>query len=348
MIATPQNCALVQGDALAVLKTFAPGTVRCCVTSPPYYSLRDYGVGGQLGLEQTPDEYVERLVEVLEEVRRVLTDDGTLWLNLGDSYVMGPPGSRDPDRWPIQSRQDHVPRAEFEDTCGSSDAGTGRGKRPPVRKSFPGCKPKDLIGIPWMVALDLRARGWYLRQDIVWGKSNPLPESVEDRFTRAHEFVFLLSKSPTYYFDFEAVKEPAVGSWRGSTFNKGKTGASQIGAQSEDKRKNSSSSDSRVVGFQDRWDASDKPELRRKRDVWHLSSKPYKGAHFAVMLETLVDPCVLAGSAHGDIVLDPFCGSGTVGVVALRHGRSFVGIDLNPEYLKLAEQRISASQEGAA
>lgn len=369
--------SLIHGDALTALQLLPDRSVRCCVTSPPYWGLRDYGVEGQLGLEDTVGEYVQRLVEVFREARRVLTDDGTLYLNLGDSYVATPrgPGGFSTSSLTNPRRQEVVSVRQDSQRIV---------KGPHRRKNFDGLKPKDLVGVPWEVAFALRADGWWLRQDIVWAKMNCLPESVEDRFTRSHEFVFLLSKSDRYYFDFEAVREPAVGqnyhdvtggsyappgqtpkkgrsstltggvhaapgrraskgqqgSWRGSTFNKGKTAASQVGAQSEDSRKNSSSSDHRVLGFQDRWDASGGVEMRRKRDVWTLASKPYKGAHFAVMPETLVEPCVRAGSAVGDIVLDPFCGSGTVGVVALREGRRFIGIDLNPQYLALANERI--------
>jgi len=321
---------LHHGDAASVLHTAADAQFRCCITSPPYFGLRDYGVEGQLGLEETPEEYVEKLVQVFREVRRVVTD--TLWLNLGDSR-----------------------------------------------------KDKNLLLIPARAALALQADGWLLRSEVIWRKMNPLPESVSDRFSSSHEFVFVFSKRERYYFDVEAVKEPIAesskkdvrrrtervrdyqnaaaafgagtsasrrtaggaffsgqpSSWRGSSFNRGKTAVSQVGTQSEESRKNAGSTDSRVSGFQDRWDnSSEQPEMRRKRDVWDISSQPYKGAHFAPMPEKLVEPCILAGSAQGDLVLDPFAGSGTVGVVALRHGRRFVGIDLNPEYLALAHERI--------
>ncbi len=371
--------ALCHGDSLEVLKTFASGVFRCCVTSPPYWGLRDYGVEGQLGLEPTPEAYIERLVEIFREVRRTLADDGTLWVNIGDTHARNPgkDGANDPAN---AGKQAYVGggRVRRHLTIGSSDGGVGRNDRPGTR-SGAGMKPKDLVGVPWMLAFALRADGWYLRQDIIWAKKNCLPESVEDRFTKSHEYLFLLSKSPIYHFDFEAVKEPAIGdhrrngtpngalqypgqsrqngiskrrtegytppSWRGSSFDKGKTAEHQLGRAQV--RKNEFSPDARLRGFQDRWDAgeTDGIEMRRKRDVWSIAVAKYKGAHFAVMPEELVDPCVLAGSAPGDVVLDPFCGSGTVGVVALRHGRSFVGVDLNPEYLTLAHQRITAKDQ---
>lgn len=329
---------LLHGDSLQVLSGIDDQQVRCCVTSPPYYGLRDYGVEGQLGLEGTPEEYVERLVSVFREVRRVLTDDGTLWLNLGDSYAGGGCGSRDPDRWPKQSR----------------NRGSARAVMREHSKKMTGYKSKDLLGIPWMAAFALRADGWYLRSDIVWHKENPMPESVKDRPTRAHEFLFLLTKSENYYFNHNAIKEPAVGNTVHALTGGQRRKNKKQNSDTPRERKNAKAQgrqnrgDHRVVGFQDRWNKADKSPTRHKRDVWTVNAQPYKGAHFAVMPEKLVEPCVLAGSKPGDIVLDPFCGSGTVGVVSLRHGRNFVGVDLNTEYLKLAGKRIEVSSKEAA
>lgn len=268
------------GDVRESLKTLPDGSVRCVVTSPPYWGLRDYGHEGQLGLEQTRDDYVAAMVDVFREVRRVLADDGTLWLNLGDSYGSG----------------------------------------------------KQLVGIPWRVAFALQADGWYLRQDIIWAKPNPMPESVTDRCTKAHEYVFLLTKQSRYYYDHKAAAEPAK--YAGHTVKasdpnsakngaKGKYGATAAGFTQHDT----------VIG-----------ETRNRRSVWTVTTKPFRGAHFAVMPEALAEPCVLAGSASGDTVLDPFSGSGTVGVVALRHGRNYVGCELNPDYAALSERRIADDQ----
>ena len=273
---------ILTGDAVERLRELPDGIAQTCITSPPYFGLRDYGVEGQIGLEETPQEYVERLVTVFREVRRVLRDDGTLWLNLGDSYASqgGAHGGRNDNQRGVGARRVHA-----------AGGGDQAARTPPD-----GLKPKDLVGIPWRVAFALQADGWYLRSDIVWAKPNPMPESVRDRPTRAHEYVFLLSKNERYFYDHEAIKEPAV---------------------------------------------SNHPSSKRnRRSVWHIPVRPFKGAHFAVFPEALVEPMVLAGSRPGDLVLDPFAGSGTTGVVARRHGRRFLGIELNPEYVELAEHRL--------
>ncbi len=341
-------------------------------------------VDQQIGLEASVDAYVQRLVEVFREARRVLTDDGTLWLNLGDSYVTRPRGNKSGDTSTSSltnpERQDKVyphnvsyrmrhgrpegdPKA-LRDFDPKAKKGLVReGDRPNRRGDSGGLKHKDLMMVPARVALALQADGWWLRSDIVWEKKNPLPESVKDRPTRAHEFVFLLSKSSTYYYDFEAMQEPALG--RGNharnqiepdneKHNAGKPDgvAPQTGLRLYNLRKNdteetaSARSDEgkRVRGFQARWDLKEAEgglkQTRNKRDVWSMASEPYKGAHHAVMPTKLVEPCVLAGSAPGDLVMDPFFGSGTVALVALRHGRKFVGIDLDPKNVKLAEERV--------
>ena len=294
------------GDCLEVLRGLPDGMAQACVTSPPYYGLRDYGHAGQIGLEETPDAYVARLVGVFREVRRVLRDDGTLWLNLGDSY------SSD-SKWGGSTGGKHVKALH-------GDTGAGRGRR------HTGMKDKDLLGIPWMVAFALRADGWWLRQDIIWHKPNAMPESVTDRCTKSHEYVFLLSKSARYYYDADAISEPVSKGAAGSSFCTGKTATHQLGRASEAERADA--------------------DTRNRRDVWTIATQPFHGAHFAVMPPALVEPCILAGCPKDGVVLDPFTGSGTVGEVALLAGRQFVGIELNPEYHAIAERRIR--QAGAA
>ena len=384
---------IFQGDALTVLRTLPAGSVQCCITSPPYWGLRDYGVVGQLGLERTPEEYVSRLVKVFREVRRVLRRDGTLWVNLGDSYATGagkvgacPGGGEQGERW----NKHHMPQ-------------TPDGKNPncsvptfqPNRMPIPGLKPKDLVGIPWRVAFALQADGWWLRSDIIWSKPNPMPESVTDRPTKAHEYLFLLTKSARYYYDAGAIKEPAVKGAAGSTFHEGKTATHQLDRASEKDRVEDGT--------------------RNRRSVWTIPTQPFPEAHFATFPEALVEPCILAGcpaqccpkcgkgyeritestktfeSGSGrsgnpingkqdltasktnstpDIrkgpcvqtrtlgfrpacdcgdaasvpgtVLDPFAGSGTVGAVAVRCDRRFLGIELSPSYCEMARRRIDA------
>lgn len=302
------------GDVRQRLAELPDCSVQTCVTSPPYWGLRDYGHDGQIGLEQTPDEYVAGLVEVFREVRRVLADDGTLWLNLGDSYAMTTKGAG-----------------------GSGKQDTNAGAQMSDRKwRIPsGLKPKDLVGIPWRVAFALQSDGWWLRQDIIWAKPNPMPESVTDRCTKAHEYVFLLTKSARYYYDAAAIAEPFLhGDMQREAKRRKAAGLLRTGEYMVGSGRNDGDSYTGGVGF-----ASAK-DTRNKRDVWTIATKPYAGAHFAVMPEALAEPCILAGSRAGDLVLDPFTGSGTVGVVALRHDRDFIGTELNPEYAALAEARI--------
>jgi DNA modification methylase len=303
---------IYQGDVLKILKTFPDESVHCCVTSPPYWGLRDYGVEGQLGLESTPEEYVSKMVEVFREVNRVLRKDGTLWLNLGDSYAGSGKGA-----WSNKEVQKEI-------YVPDKDSPQCKLKKVPQ-----GLKPKDLVGIPWMVAFALRADGWYLRQDIIWHKPNCMPESVKDRCTKAHEYIFLLSKSKKYYYDNEAIKETAK--------NANKT--ISLGEKSFSKRQ------AKGVGVEPsgngKSDNYTVKEYRNKRSVWTVTTKPFKGAHFAVFPEDLIEPCILAGCPEGGIVLDPFMGSGTTAVVALKHNRNYIGIELNPEYIKIAEKRIS-------
>jgi DNA modification methylase len=296
---------IFNGDALTILKTMPSDSVDCCVTSPPYFGLRDYGVDGQIGLEHTVDEYVDKLSEVFAEVNRVLKDDGTLWLNLGDSYAkQGMSGLGD---------------------MGPSSSITGGNQRyyPKIKKSIPnGLKAKDLIGIPWRVAFRLQQDGWYLRQDIIWSKPNPMPESVTDRCTKSHEYIFLLSKSNKYHFDHVAIKEPAIYANKRKDQVKGEFAAKGEPLPGQ-------------LPFRAIRDT------RNKRTVWTVTTKPFKGAHFATFPKDLITPCILAGCPSGGVVLDPFFGAGTTGLVAMELGRDFIGIELNPEYIKLAENRLS-------
>jgi DNA modification methylase len=306
---------ILVGDARARLAELETGSVQTCVTSPPYFGLRDYGTDEQIGLEDTPAAYVKELVTLFDEVWRVLKEDGTLWLNIGDSYAGSGKGRNGDGTVNVDPNSKQA-----------TSRGTTEGiVRSMKNRSHDGLKPKDLIGIPWRVAFALQADGWYLRQDIIWAKPNPMPESVTDRCTKSHEYLFLLSKSARYYFDNEAIKEDATGP-----------------AQTRDR-----SAEGYAVALgdgRDRWSPGERTYgengIRNKRDVWTIPTKPFKGAHFAVMPEALVEPCILAGSREGDTVLDPFAGSGTVGVVALRHQRNFVGVELNPEYAVMAENRI--------
>lgn len=325
-----------QGDALEQLREMPDESVQCCVTSPPYWGLRDYGVDRQLGLEHTPEEYVVRLVEIFSEVRRILRNDGTLWLNLGDSYARTAGNRTSGDGGPAL-----VGRGQY-------DAGAVNGA--PSRLPA-GLKQKDLVGIPWMLAFALRADGWYLRSDtieevelycpcgcghvmeeriwrhspdreIIWKKPNPMPESVKDRPTRSHEYLFILSKAARYFYDAEAIREEA-------------TYAGPNGAQKSPY----------AQGFARRSAEEEKARWqqalgRNKRSVWEIATRPYPEAHFATFPPDLVEPCVLAGSAEGDTILDPFAGAATTGLVATRLNRSFIGIELNPEYVELGRNRI--------
>ncbi|HBP5423554.1 DNA-methyltransferase [Pseudomonas aeruginosa] len=308
------------GDCLDALRAMPDQSFHCCITSPPYFGLRDYGVDGQIGLEQTPAEFVSRLVEVFREVRRVLRDDGTLWLNIGDSYASTAPGTRNAPQ-PKGSKENPEQWGNF---------------RPDLREY--GIKPKDMIGIPWRVAFALQADGWYLRQDIIWHKPNPMPESVRDRCTKAHEYIFLLSKSPRYYFDSEAIKEPAV-SEKPAGNKRHKYADAYAASDSEEHRTKAGLT--ALAGVE--W------TKRNLRSVWTVGSKPFKGAHFATFPPDLIRPCVLAGAPRGGLVLDPFGGAGTTALVAMQEGRRSVLLELNPEYASIARHRLaSAWLEGAA
>lgn len=308
---------IYQGDTLEVLKSWPDEFVECVITSPPYWGLRDYGTKGQLGLEKTPEEYVAKMVEVFRECKRVLKKEGTVWLNLGDSYANG-----------------HV---------GRNDGGIIDGKQKKIeglennihRKIPKGLKHKDLVGIPWRVAFALQADGWYLRQDIIWYKPNPMPESVTDRCTKSHEYVFLLAKSQKYYFDAEAIKEPMrgdakAGMMRGSGHHEER--GFPNGPQNHINRYFNKSEEEAKIVFK---------AGRNKRSVWTVTTKPFKEAHFATFPPDLIIPMVKAGCPKEGVVLDPFIGSGTTAVVAKSLGRNYLGIELNPAYIKMAERRLA-------
>lgn len=375
----------LQGDCLESLKSLPDQSVHCVVTSPPYFGLRDYGQEGQIGLEETPDAYVQRLVEVFREVRRVLCNDGTLWVNLGDSYAA--------------NRSYQVPSTKGGLKHGPGQAAGGKGSVVPD-----GLKPKDLIGVPWRVAFALQADGWYLRQDVIWTKPNPMPESVRDRCTKSHEYIFLLTKAPKYYFDHEAIKEPAVSDHpSGNGFKRSA-------------RKSYQNPDGTPRGNDEQWKGVG--GKRNRRSVWTVTTKPFKGAHFAVFPPDLIEPMILAGTSHAghcpacgkrwvrdvrrvkaegaaaevsdvrkplhtdtysrhkfkipggqtlvsgfnetlgwrpsckcdvapvpDVVLDPFGGAGTTGLVAQRLGRQAILCELNPDYIEMARKRIEEDRE---
>jgi len=302
------------GDCRDIMRRWAKDGVKVqtCITSPPYFGLRDYGHEGQIGLEQTPEEYISAMVEVFRCVRDVLADDGTLWLNIGDSYArQGGKHSDQPRNWDGRDKDPGAMHAtRHVDNFGDQ------------------YKPKDLIGIPWMLAFALRADGWYLRQDIIWHKPNPMPESVQDRCTKSHEYIFLLSKSERYYFDSEAMKEPATNAGKRvaigeKSFSKGQAKGAGIAASGN--------------GLADYYDV---PEDRNRRSVWTVATRPYKGAHFATFPQELIEPMVLAGSRSGDIVLDPFMGSGTTAQVAHQLSRRYLGCELNQDYKVLQDERL--------
>lgn len=314
---------IYQGHCLEVLKTIPSKTINTVVTSPPYWGLRDYGVEGQIGLEESVDEYVSELVNVFSEVKRILKDDGTLWLNLGDAYAGSGRGRN-------ANGKANPGNNHFE----SNGQLEGIVKLP---KSVDGLKPKDLIGLPWRVAFALQADGWYLRQDIIWNKPNAMPESVTDRPTKSHEYLFLLSKNPKYYYDHESIKEPAI---YGTLDVRGSDGAFGPPQKSKREDKPRGSFDGKY-GNEAFRAIRDK---RNKRSVWTVSTKPLKEAHFATFPEDLIEPCILAGCPADGVVMDPFFGSGTTGRVALKHSRNFVGIELNKEYIKIAEKRLREVQ----
>ena len=308
------------GDCRETMRQWAADGIKAqtCVTSPPYYGLRDYGHEGQIGLEETPEEYITAMVEVFRCVWDVLEDDGTLWLNIGDSYARNGGG--------VESKMNTVHKMGV-----GQKATYLAGGMQSINKVPKGLKEKDLIGIPWMLAFALRADGWYLRQDIIWHKPNPMPESVQDRCTKAHEYIFLMSKSQKYHYDAEAMKEEATS---------GATGAAASFKRTDSKRELAIPGQGVGTHRPDRDDESYN-ETRNKRSVWTVPVKPYAGAHFAVFPSDLIEPCILAGAPVGGIVLDPFMGSGTTAQVAQNLGRQYLGCELNPEYEALQNKRLS-------
>ena len=361
---TTHGAVVYCGDVKEVLQQIEDGSVNCVVTSPPYWGLRDYGVEGQIGLESTIGEYIEVMVEVFREVRRVLAADGTLWLNLGDSYYsprsnggVGENSTINSTRTQAEFREAQARRRRGGQTNNKNyDHHPAEGAN---RIRQPGFKPKDLIGQAWRVAFALQEDGWYLRQDIIWHKPNPMPESVSDRCTKAHEYIFLLSKSERYYYDADAIKEPISGTAhaRGDGVNP-KCAGWQDGPGSHSPKDyaraeaglRDSTKFGRGPGWRNKQNESfssvvtELVDERNKRSVWTVTTQPYPGAHFATFPPKLITPCILAGSPEGGTVLDPFHGSGTTGMVALEQGRKYIGVELNPEYIELSRPRL----EGAA
>lgn len=303
---------LIEGDCREILPTLSTQSVQCCVTSPPYWGLRDYGENGQLGLEATLEEYIDKMVAVFREVWRVLRDDGTLWVNMGDSYAHGECGGKSP----VDGRTDRM------------GGGNPRGRTTRATLSN-GLKPKNLCGIPWRVAFALQADGWYLRSDIIWHKPNPMPESVTDRPTKAHEYIFLLSKAERYFYDADAIREPHA---RLRDSSNGGSMAKIDHENAEARRINQGNNHYGEYPLPN-------PNGRNKRSVWTIPTQPYAEAHFATFPEEIPKLCILAGSKPGDTVLDPFAGSGTVGKVALELGRKAILIELSPQYLCLIKER---------
>jgi len=303
------SAQVIVGDNRETLKGLADKSVQTVVTSPPYFGLRDYGEDDQIGLESTPKEFIEQLCLVFDEVWRVLKDDGTIWVNLGDSYS----SFRDSKAVPDSLRN------------GDGTAVSKAANRNPEMLRASGLKHKDLIGIPWRFAFAMQERGWYLRQDIIWAKPNPMPESVTDRCTKSHEYIFLMTKNSRYFYDHEAIKEDSI--WA----NDPRAGQGRLEYDGKRQGKEGTGQEAFVT-------ITDK---RNKRDVWNVAVKSYKEAHFATYPPELITPCILAGSKEGDLVLDPFSGSGTTGEVALQHARNYIGLELNSEYAKLSEKRLT-------
>ena len=321
---------IINGNSLEVLKSLPDNSIDCCVTSPPYYALRDYGCDGQIGLEETPEKYIESLCDVFSEVRRVLTPEGTLWLNIGDSYNGNKVGNTE-----VVKNKKVSESNDFH------------------KKLWGGAKPKDLIGIPWMLAFALRSQGWYLRQDIIWHKPNPMPESVTDRCTKSHEYIFLMSKSQKYYFDYEAIQEPCADQSRTNYACGNRTNGinkdrndNDFGERSKNwkpRTKNCQYDGQKPNSFhlsRENGEPDKEYYVRNKRDVWSVNVKPCSEAHFATYPFELIKPCILAGCPENGIVLDPFMGSGTTAIVARSLNRNYLGVELNPEYIKIAHRRL--------
>ncbi len=338
--------SILHGDVMDMLKTIPDNYVNCVVTSPPYWGLRDYGHAEQIGLEKTPELYTAKMVEVFNQVKRVLKPDGTLWLNLGDSYAGSGKGAAD------YTMKDRNCLSQTHHNVGDT---TGIFKT----DSY---KPKDLIGIPWMVAFALRSAGWYLRSDIIWHKPNPMPESVTDRPTKSHEYIFLMSKSSKYYYDYEAIQTPLkdislarlsqdIQNQKGSERVPGKTNgnmkavARPFGIVRDrlldyDSKEKALRDNSNRGGFNKESDLPEPKPMANKKSVWTVTTKPYKDAHFATFPQELIIDCIKAGCPEGGIVLDPFMGAGTTAIVARKLKRNYIGIELNEKYIKIANKRI--------
>ena len=318
---------LINGDVRQSLGKLESESVQCVVTSPPYWGLRDYGSEDQLGLEVTPEQYIDNMVEVFREVKRVLRKDGTLWLNLGDSYAGGGRAGKNPEY-----KAKHTNFGKVQDMSTYTEPS----------KIPKGLKPKDLVGIPWRVALALQADGWWLRNDIIWSKPNPMPEPVKDRLTKSHEYIFLLTKSKSYYYDHEAIKEPysesSIERINQVTFESQTGGDKDYGKVSVPSN-NTNSMRGTLEAFKENLGSG-----RNRRSVWDITVKSYPGAHFATFPEKLPELCIKAGSDKGDIVLDTFFGSGTTGWVAQILSRKWIGIELNPKYAKIANERFIQQQ----
>lgn len=328
---------IINMDWIEGLKSLPDESVNCCVTSPPYYGLRDYGVAGQLGLEESPELYVQKMVEGFREVKRVLKNDGTLWVNIGDSYCATKTGTSDQSSSTLE---------------GGKTTQIEAGKRP-SKTNIPGIKPKDLIGIPWMLAFALRADGWYLRQDIIWHKPNPMPESVTDRCTKSHEYIFLLSKKGSYYFDSDSIKTLAINpeddqrlisaqTWENKNApDELRNGIRPRKSGNIERKPGSARGCPENNGVANLcgsvpWEGT----MANKRSVWSVNTKPYPEAHFATFPEELIVDCIKAGCPVDGIVLDPFMGAGTTALVARKLDRNYIGIELNPQYVKIAENRL--------
>lgn len=333
---------IIIGDAQTELTHLPSESINCCITSPPYFGLRDYGVDGQIGLEQNVDEYINKLRNVFGEVFRILKPNGTLWLNIADSYAGSGKG---------RNNDGSIPSSIYR--CKEKTV-KGRISGTLLKNSTSEYKPKDLMGIPWRVAFALQSDGWYLRQDIIWHKTNCMPESVRDRCTRSHEYIFLLSKSRRYYYDYEAIREPCVGFDKSSPRGSKGTATPNSGRRKGNRKtfrgggtytKGQSFYNSTTVNNDSVGNTPNNSGLRNKRDVWSIATSGYKDAHFATFPPKLIEPCVLAGCPQGGIILDPFLGSGTTGEVAIKCGRRFIGIELNPMYARLAAERTNTTIE---
>ncbi len=338
---------IILGDCREKLRALPDESVHCCVTSPPYWALRDYGVDGQLGLEKSPAEYVEKMVALFREIRRILRKDGTLWLNLGDCYTGGKIRSEAICRFGGKRNSNAPSFRRDRQALGDRD-----------HKKAPGLKVKDLCGMPWRVAFALQADGWYLRSDIIWHKPNPMPESVTDRPTKSHEYIFLLAKSERYYYDVDAIREPFT---YGDCTGDHHRNVNLAGQWQPPGQASPHNGLRKASKFPRGWDSGPGPHQclsgnyappaereypfnprgRNKRSVWTIGARAFKDEHFATFPEALVEPCVLAGCPPGGIVLDPFLGSGTTGIVALTLGRHFIGIEISPKYAQMARRRIS-------